>query len=769
MGIALVIGLVGTVVLTALAGARRSSSSLARFREESLAADVTVLYSDPAALERVARLPHVAGMGGIVVPFLAPLGPGDLEDYRLVTTPGGFLSEVDQVRVLEGRLPADDEVNEVAVSEALAERLDLELGAELRLRSFSVEQMASPDGFARGPQGPTIDVRVTGVVLSVFDVANEVTTDRPSGYLSPAFYRAYRDEVASFEGISRIRLRDPSVDLQQFQRDVSAIFADDPQFSLAPDSTEVARVQDSIDVIVVGLRLFAVAGAIAGLAALAQVTRLTLGRAEANGYVLGGLGMTRRERLAVGLLTVAPGLLAGSLVAVVGAALSSPLMPIDIARRAEPDAGISLDGLVLGLGGMALMLVVLGVGVVAAWRATGVREPESGWTVSAMARSLAEVGLPVTATTGARMAFHPGRGPAAVPVRSGVIGATLGVASIVAVVGFISSQAELARSPSLYGWNWDASVLAPQFDDGAELVDQVDAELVGDPALADLAVVRVSHAVIRDTYLHVLGFTDVKGSVAPTVLSGRAPTRANEVALGAASMRALGVSLDDRLEVDGTDGPIELAVVGRVVIPSLGTDAIADEGAVMTGAGADRLATTQSSFDLLFNWTPDADQRGARERLEAELGEVRTDEPPTDVANLDRVTAIPRALGVFLGGLAILAVGYELVVAVRRRRRDLAVLKVLGFRPRQIAASVAWQATLIIASGLFVGVPLGLAAGVWSWSRVTSAMGLDNRPDVPVGAVAAMIVIAVVLANVVALTPARRAARTSPAAALRVE
>src|SRR5688572_18167529 len=111
LGIALVVGLVGTVVLTALAGARRSSSSLARFREESLAADVTVIYSDPAALERVGRLPQVAGMGGIVVPFLAPLGPGDLEDYRLVTTPEGFLSEVDQVRVLDGRLPADDEVN----------------------------------------------------------------------------------------------------------------------------------------------------------------------------------------------------------------------------------------------------------------------------------------------------------------------------------------------------------------------------------------------------------------------------------------------------------------------------------------------------------------------------------------------------------------------------------------------------------------------------------------------------------------------------------
>jgi putative ABC transport system permease protein len=117
----------------------------------------------------------------------------------------------------------------------------------------------------------------------------------------------------------------------------------------------------------------------------------------------------------------------------------------------------------------------------------------------------------------------------------------------------------------------------------------------------------------------------------------------------------------------------------------------------------------------------------------------------------------------------VLAVGHTLVVTVRRRHREFAMLKVLGLRPRQIASSIAWQATLIVGSGLLLGVPLGLAAGVWSWSTVTSAMGLDNRPDVPLGAVAATIVLAVVLANVVALAPARRAARTRPATALRVE
>jgi ABC-type antimicrobial peptide transport system permease subunit len=189
----------------------------------------------------------------------------------------------------------------------------------------------------------------------------------------------------------------------------------------------------------------------------------------------------------------------------------------------------------------------------------------------------------------------------------------------------------------------------------------------------------------------------------------------------------------------------------------------------MTGEGADGLATTQSSFDLLFNWTPGADHRAALGRLEEEFGEVVTDKPPSDVVNLERVTAIPRALGVFLGGLALLAVGHTVLVTVRRRHRELAVLKALGLRPRQVADTVRWQATLMIGTGLLLGVPLGIAVGIWSWTVVTSAMGLDNQPEVPLAAVAVTIIVALALVNLVALVPARSGARTQTAKALRAE
>ena len=51
-----------------------------------------------------------------------------------------------------------------------------------------------------------------------------------------------------------------------------------------------------------------------------------------------------------------------------------------------------------------------------------------------------------------------------------------------------------------------------------------------------------------------------------------------------------------------------------------------------------------------------------------------------------------------------------LFASVRRRRRDLALLKTLGFTRRQLAATVAWQASIAVALGVIVGVPLGIVA-----------------------------------------------------------
>ena len=44
--------------------------------------------------------------------------------------------------------------------------------------------------------------------------------------------------------------------------------------------------------------------------------------------------------------------------------------------------------------------------------------------------------------------------------------------------------------------------------------------------------------------------------------------------------------------------------------------------------------------------------------------------------------------------------GLTLVASVRRRRRDLALLKTLGFTQRQLAGAVAWQASVAAIVGV---------------------------------------------------------------------
>ena len=96
---------------------------------------------------------------------------------------------------------------------------------------------------------------------------------------------------------------------------------------------------------------------------------------------------------------------------------------------------------------------------------------------------------------------------------------------------------------------------------------------------------------------------------------------------------------------------------------------------------------------------------------------------PTDIVNFGRVEGTPYVLGAVLAAASIAPLAYILVSAVRRRRRDLAVLKTLGFVRGQVRATVACQATVVVAVSLLVGVPLGIAVGRWLWSRLAMTWG----------------------------------------------
>src|SRR4029450_5479429 len=175
------------------------------------------------------------------------------------------------------------------------------------------------------------------------------------------------------------------------------------------------------------------------------------------------LGMTGRQLVAVALLRVGAIAVAGSVLAVALAVLWSPLMPMGLARLAEPRPGFVLDLPVLGLGLVAIPALLLGGAAWPAWRAATVH---ARWLASSgpgqarpsrLTAGAARAGLPPRAGTGIRMALERGQGRTAVPVRSALVGTVLAIASVTAAATFSASLDRLARTPALYGWTWDVA------------------------------------------------------------------------------------------------------------------------------------------------------------------------------------------------------------------------------------------------------------------------------------------------------------------------
>jgi predicted lysophospholipase L1 biosynthesis ABC-type transport system permease subunit len=96
------------------------------------------------------------------------------------------------------------------------------------------------------------------------------------------------------------------------------------------------------------------------------------------------------------------------------------------------------------------------------------------------------------------------------------------------------------------------------------------------------------------------------------------------------------------------------------------------------------------------------------------------------------------------------------------------VLKTVGFVRRQVSATVAWQATTLIAVALLVGLPSGVALGRVVWRIAADQMGVVAEPAAP-SMLFLAVPAAVLVANLIAAVPGWAAGRIRPAAVLRTE
>jgi hypothetical protein len=184
-----------------------------------------------------------------------------------------------------------------------------------------------------------------------------------------------------------------------------------------------ANVEQATRAEAVALVLFAALAALAALVVIGQTLARELFLATAGHDTLRALGMPRSRRFAAimlptGLLGVVGGMLGAGL-----AVLASPLTPIGLARRAEPAAGLLVNLAGIGIGLLAVVVLLAACAAVPAWRLSGLRQDEPGTAGGAgassrLADTAAQAGLPPSWVTGLRMALERGRGPTEVPVRT---------------------------------------------------------------------------------------------------------------------------------------------------------------------------------------------------------------------------------------------------------------------------------------------------------------------------------------------------------------
>jgi MacB-like periplasmic core domain/FtsX-like permease family len=826
LAVVLLVGLVGGVAMGAIAGARRTQSAFPAYLAASNASELTMQASSnasqftPEQIEKLgqhlAHLPRVTRLAVAPNLFVVPLGPKgrplpaaeNNDDVTAIGSEDGEYFTQDRLTVATGRMADPTSPSEMVATAEAAKLGGWHVGETVLFGGYTLQQADSPDfNFATEPPSLRFSAKLVGLVVFPSQVVNDDVDRYPTFVLLTPALTARLRATQVYPSFA-FRLAHGSADVPVVEKEIIGLLPQGTTYTFHVTSVAEGEVERSSKPEAIALGVF---GGIAGLAAL-----LIAGLAVARGIsaqddeldalrALGADPFTLTWDLMFGVLGA---IVLGALLAVGVAIVLSPLAPIGPAHQIDPHPGFAADWTVLATG-LAVMTVGLGLLTAAlAYRAAARRHvgPRServergSHVVNAAARS----GLPPSAVAGLRFALEPGHGRTSVPVRSALVGAVLAVVVVVTTLTFASGLNSLDSHPALYGWNWNYAI-NPEGGDGS--VPPAAAQLLSrDPEVAAWTGYTFAGVQIDGQTVPVL-LAQTHAELNPPILSGHALEATNEIVLGAATLAALHKKVGDTVTVSygsPSDAPIYVAptplrVVGTATLPAIGTSG-ALHPSMGTGAmipdgigspafkkalkqsdpnlnGHDvevvrfrRGVTTAAGLASLHKIITAADRvMAADPQGQGDVYEVLGVQRPAEIVNYQSTGATPDILATGLAVGAVVALGLTLATSVRRRRRDFALLKTLGFTRYQLAVTVAWQASVAALVGIVIGVPLGIALGRWLWDLFARGIYAVPKASVPIVEVVLVALAALVLANLVAAVPGVMAARTRTALALRAE
>jgi len=268
-----------------------------------------------------------------------------------------------------------------------------------------------------------------------------------------------------------------------------------------------------------------------------------------------------------------------------------------------------------------------------------------------------------------------------------------------------------------------------------------------------------------------------------TVIDGRAPTAASEVAVTPALLDTLGHDIGDKLEVTAPATTLRIVGTVRPVSDAQGAQvAVALPGTLFddleAGIGYAQPATLLVDTPQPFTWEQVIDLNAvgvaAFSRAVVEDPPARSEIPLYDDpsrsqeggAALEAVLAVTLVVGLAMAEVALLA-GAAFAVGMRRQSRALGLFAAAGAGRRQVRAVVLGQGLVLGTVGGLVGVAAGTLGGV---AAVLVATRSFDRfllaPDIRPLELAALTLIGIFTGLIAAAMPARAAARQDIVTAL---
>lgn len=746
--VAVLVGLVCGAVLSMAGGARRTASVPDRFTA-AMGGEFDLVLSQYGGAPLTDAIGAVAGVAEVEGATFVAAWPvtDDFGSVLEATVPFAGDSVAFAGRLVEGRYADPDAPDEFTANRPLADLIGAEIGDHIEIAAFTGEQTADPsfDGGATPGVG-----RLPATLVGITVAGSEFEDPSPMLMYSSGLLDAHPDVgvVASFILIDL----EPGIDAD----DVLAAARGLPGGDGLQRTAETQHVSPAVRRAVhfAALSLWVVVG-VSALGAAVVVALLLVqlvGPGADDRRTLRALGWRRRDFAVEALLEAAMVAVGAVVVASVVVVASSGLFPFGAPRLLEPDPGVRVDAVVVGLGALGIVAVgILGPLVnellpsrsraAGFRRRVGVNSPRAFWSLPAV--------------VGVRFALAP-------PPRRRTAWAILGpgVVGCAGLVGALTVGLSLARvvdEPGRWGRNFDYAYGNHWLPGEADLVGPA----LGQPGVQRLGVGTLGTLAIDGHDVQVLALESIRGVYEPATLEGRAPIQADEIGLGGEVAREIGKQVGDAVQASYPGGePRELTIVGIVMTPY-----DAGSGAAMTYDGYAAMVSDATRNLLLVDFANDAGP-GAPDALSEATNtqyEDFTSVPPASIRSLERIVPMPYLLATILSLLGAAAMMQGLGSSVLDRRVDLGLLRALGAVGGQLRGVLHWQATTVAAVVSVLGIPVGLFLGRRVFVTIAERVGVTPEPRIAWSLVPVLIAVVVIITNVAALAPGLRASRASTA------